>query len=77
MAKRLNTRHQEMVREKIRASCIIKALDEHLHGKRDMLPSQVAAAKILLDKSVSNAPNIVIGPGQEGQHALEMTLTFR
>lgn len=77
MAARLNPRHQELVRAKIRSSCIIKALDEHLHGSRELSSSQVASAKILLDKSISNAPTIVEGPGQDGAHKIEVTLTFK
>lgn len=45
-----------MVRAKIKTSCIIKMLMEHLEGKRDLTKTQVASAKVLLDKSLSNAP---------------------
>lgn len=77
MAARLNPRHQELVRAKIRSSCILKGLDEHFHGKRDLSATQLTSAKILLDKSISNAPTEIIGPGDEGQHKIEVTLTFK
>lgn len=73
MAARLNPRHQDMVRAKIKASCVIKMLMEHLEGKRELSQAQVASAKILLDKSVSNAPTTIQGPGDEGEHKLEVT----
>lgn len=65
MAARLRKTHQEDVRAKIRTSCILKALDEHVHGERELTSAQVASAKILLDKSMSNAPTIneLSGPG--------------
>lgn len=66
MAKRLNPRHQDMVREKIKTSCIIKMLYEHLEGKRELTKTQVASAKVLLDKSLSNAPTITHVSGADG-----------
>jgi len=36
------------------------SLQEHLDGTREMSKTQVQAAKILLDKSVSNAPTEII-----------------
>lgn len=58
MAQRLNRRHQDLVRAKIKSSCVLKALQEHVDGKRELSTTQVASAKILLDKSLSNAPEI-------------------
>lgn len=58
MAARLNNRHQDLVRAKIKTSCVLKALQEHLDGDRKLSPTQIASAKILLDKSLSNAPEI-------------------
>lgn len=77
MAARLNPRHQELVRAKIQASVLINGLQDHFHGKRDLSTTQLQSAKILLDKSISNAPTIVEGPGTEGQHKIEVTLTFK
>ena len=72
MAVRLNRMHQDSVRAKIKASCIIKALQEHIDGQRELTASQVASAKILLDKSVSNAPNLTELTGADGK-PLELT----
>lgn len=63
MAARLRAHHQEDVRRKIQAAKLINLLQEHTEGKRDMSPTQVQSAKILLDKSVSNAPSEVVASG--------------
>jgi hypothetical protein len=52
MAARLNPRHLEMVREKIRASVLIDRLHKHAEGKLDMTATQIKAAETLLDRSV-------------------------
>jgi hypothetical protein len=64
----MRLRHQDDVRKKIQASRLIGFLAEHAEGKREMTPTQVQSAKILLDKSVSNAPTEVKGPGDNGEH---------
>jgi len=57
MAKRtLRPRHSDEIRAKIQASQLVNRLTAHAFGEVEMSPSQVQAAKILLDKSVSNAP---------------------
>jgi hypothetical protein len=61
MAARLNNRHQELVREKIKVGNIIDRLEKHVAGEIELTPAQVTSAKILLDKSISNAPTIVGG----------------
>ncbi len=48
-----------MVRVKIRASMIIHRLHKCVMGEVILTPAQVAAAKALLDKSVSDAPKDV------------------
>lgn len=63
MAERMRKRHQDDVRKKIQASKLIGLLQEHVSGKREMTPTQVQSAKILLDKSVSNAPTELTGAG--------------
>jgi hypothetical protein len=55
MAARLNRRHQDLVREKIKTSNIIARLEQHIAGEIELSPTQVSSAKILLDKSISNA----------------------
>lgn len=49
---RLNPRHQEMIREKIRASQILNVLEEHILEGKEMSKSQVSAALGLLRKCV-------------------------
>lgn len=56
MAARLNRRHSEMVRAKIKTAHILNALQACLDGKRILSKSQVQSAHILLNKSLSNAP---------------------
>lgn len=55
MAARLNRRHQDSVRERIKVVNIITRLQKHIDGEIDMSPTQVTSARILLDKSISNA----------------------
>jgi hypothetical protein len=59
MAARLNRMHQDTVRQKIQADKIVLSLQNHVAGKSELSPTQIQAAKILLDKSISNAPQIV------------------
>lgn len=61
MAARIRKTHQEDVRKKIQASRLIGLLAEHAEGKREMTSTQVQSAKILLDKSVSNAAEEITG----------------
>ncbi len=73
MAARLNTRQSESARNAIQVGLLIKRLTDHAHlelnysdsgfplpPKGYMQPSQIQAAKILLDKAMSNAPTEVI-----------------
>lgn len=57
MAARLRKTHQEDVRKKIQVSVILTRLQQHVAGEVEMTPAQVTSAKILLDKSISNAPD--------------------
>ena len=59
MAARLRLKHQDDVRAKIKISNIITRLQKHVDGQIEMTPAQVTSAKILLDKSISNAPTDV------------------
>lgn len=56
MAARLRKHHQEDVRLKIKVSNIIDRLEKHVAGEIEMTPAQVTSARILLDKTISNAP---------------------
>lgn len=66
MAARLNPRHSEMVRAKIQASQLVNRLTEHALGEAEMSATQVQAAKILLDKTLSNAPTVTTLSGPDG-----------
>lgn len=55
MATRLNRRHQDLVREKIKVSMIIDRLEKAVAGEIELSPTQVQSARILLDKTISNA----------------------
>ena len=52
MAARLNQRHSDMVRDKIRASQLVNRLEDHVLGEVEMSSTQVSAALGLLKKCV-------------------------
>ena len=60
--------YPQKARERISASKIINRLVKHIHGEIDMSPSQVQAARILLNKvlpdlkSVEVAASVEVGP---------------
>lgn len=58
MAKRLRTHHQEDVKAKIQASQLVNVLQNHALGasENELKPTQIDAAKFLLNKILSNAP---------------------
>ena len=58
MAARLNPRHQTAVREKIKASQIINALQNHIFGKHKLDASQVTAGLGLLKKCVPDLTSV-------------------
>lgn len=62
MAARLNPRHQEMVRQKIKASQLVNALQDHVLEGREMSPTAVQAALGLLKKVIpdTNASSITV-----------------
>lgn len=61
MASRIRLNHQDDVRKKIQASQLVNRLQKHADGEIEMTATQVQAAKILLDKSISNAPTEISG----------------
>lgn len=67
MAVRLNPRHSEMVREKIRASQLVNRLEDHALGDAEMSSTQVQAALGLLKKVVPDlsAQQVELGGGDE------------
>ena len=56
MAARLRKTHQEDIKAKIKISNIIDRLEKHVNGEIELTNTQVTSAKILLDKTMSNAP---------------------
>ena len=56
MAARLHPRHQDHIRATIKIGNIINQLEKHIAGEIEMSVTQVASAKLLLDKTMSNAP---------------------
>jgi hypothetical protein len=48
-------------RQKIRVSAIVNRLQSHVSGKVDMSATQIAAARILLSKSVPDLQSIDVG----------------
>ena len=60
MAARLRKTHQADIREKIRAGLLVKHLEDHALGKRDMGKSQVTAALGLLRKVVPDLQSTTI-----------------
>ena len=58
MAARLTKRQATTAVSHIQSSLLIKALGDHVHGKREMLPTQVKAAEILLKKTVPDLKQV-------------------
>lgn len=61
MAARIRKHHQDEVRAKIQASQIVNRLTSYFNGEIELTSGQVQTAKILLDKSISNAPTVLAG----------------
>jgi hypothetical protein len=69
MAARLRKTHQDDVRAKIQAANLITLLQKNAEGTLkdkngnayELSPGRITSAKILLDKSVSNAPTELTG----------------
>lgn len=70
MAARLRPRHQEEVKQKIRASQLVNLLQDHALAGKQLDSTRVDSAKFLLNKLLSNAPTEVQGPGENGEHEL-------
>ena len=72
-ARKLLIHHQEDVRRKIQASNIVTRLQQHINGEVEMSATQVAAAKILLDKSVASLQSITLSGDPDNPIQLNMT----
>ena len=56
MATRLNNRHQQSVKDKIKCSQLVNLLQDHALKSTEISPTRLDAAKFLLNKMLSNAP---------------------
>jgi hypothetical protein len=74
MAARLNPHHSEAARLRIKVAHLIKGLQDHFDGKREMTKTQVQSAHILLSKSLSNAPE---KHEHEHQGELKINVNFK
>ena len=58
MAAKLTKRQATTAVSAIQTSMLIKALGDHVANKRDMLPTQIKAAEILLRKTVPDLKQV-------------------
>jgi hypothetical protein len=75
MAARLNPRHAEMVREKIRASQLVNRLEDHALGEAEMSATQVSAALGLLKKVVPDLSAQQISGDADNPLAVQASVT--
>jgi len=59
-------KHDENTRLKIKVAYLINKLSSHIDGNIVMSPSQITAAKILLDKSLPNLSDLKLDTGAQG-----------
>lgn len=74
MAARLNPRHSEMVRAKIKTSQLINRLQDEALGKISLTDGQRDSARFLVNKSLSNPPEQKILSGDPNaplKHSVE------
>lgn len=70
MARKLNTRNAESVRDKIQGTVLVKRLQDHIHGKVDMTPTQVQAAQFLISYALPK-------PVQQVEQTGELTIRWK
>lgn len=73
MAARLNRKHQEFVRDKIRATQLVNRLENHAFGEVDLTPTQIKAIEILLRKCVPDLSAVTHSGSVEHKHARQMS----
>lgn len=70
MAARLRQRHQDEIKAKIQASQLVNLLQDHaltgMYQGGEVNPSRIDAAKFLLNKIISNAPQLTEITGEDG-----------
>lgn len=57
---RLNPRHTEMVKAKIRASVHLTRLDKYTRGEEEMTEKQIDVAKYLINQAIGAPPKAVL-----------------
>ena len=78
LAARLNRRHQESIREKIRASQLVNRLENHILDDLELSATQVTAALGLLKKCVPDlkaSDDTLDIQGEIGIRSIEVTFT--
>jgi len=70
MAARLNPRHSEMVRSKIRTVHLLKRLSDHVDGKVEMTPTQAQSAQFLISMALPK-------PVQQIEQTGEITIRWK
>lgn len=70
LAKRLNPRHQQMVRDKIQTVQLIKRLQDHVDGEVELSPTQCQSAQFLIGMSLAK-------PAQDVHHEHDGELVIR
>ncbi len=73
MAARLRVRHQDEVREKIRASQLVNRLEDHVLGTVEMTSTQVSAALGLLKKCVPDLQAVEHGGNPDQPVAMSIS----
>jgi hypothetical protein len=58
--RRVGSLHSEHVRLKIKTAALVNALQDHAEGKKNMEPSQLKAAEILLKKTLPDLSAITV-----------------
>lgn len=77
MARRMNTRNADAVRQRIQTVHLVKRLQDHALGECDMTKTQVQAASFLINKVMPNPPDRKELSGPDGGAIpVGMRLTF-
>lgn len=76
MAARLNPRNQESVRQKIRATQLVNALQNHVFGTHKLEASQVTAGLGLLKKCVADLSTVELTGKDGGAIQAKVTVEF-
>jgi len=61
MAGKLGWRHSDAVKDRIKVVKIVEKLQSHVFGECELTKTQIQAAVVLLNKTMSNAPTQVGG----------------